>query len=326
MITQVIQRWPKNKLRIEIMIGNTCNYKCWYCFPGSNEGTHRWPEFNLFKENLTHLLRYYQRQLKKEVFEIHLIGGEPTLWPELGDFVKFLKENFKVIISMSTNGSRTLRWWKDYGKYFDKVLLSCHHEKVDVQHIKNVGDILYDQNVIVTGMILMDSAHWDKCKSILFDVITSKKRWGVDVQEIIHPTIKYTQEQTEFLRKHRYRQANLWYFFKNNKHTILNTRVVFENGKTKKIQNNEIILNKWNNFKGWDCNLGIDSIFISKEGNITGACGENLYNLNYKFNILKETFIQEFNPILTSTICTKNSCWCQPESNLNKKIIPISSV
>ena len=51
-IIEVKQRWPKDVLRIEIMLGNTCNYKCWYCFPGSNEGTHGWPEYDQFVKNL----------------------------------------------------------------------------------------------------------------------------------------------------------------------------------------------------------------------------------------------------------------------------------
>ncbi len=33
---------PK-KIRVEWAIGNTCNYSCNYCFPGSHEGDIPWP-------------------------------------------------------------------------------------------------------------------------------------------------------------------------------------------------------------------------------------------------------------------------------------------
>ena len=39
-------------LRIELFFSNLCNYKCWYCFPGCNEGTHKWPDLELVTKNL----------------------------------------------------------------------------------------------------------------------------------------------------------------------------------------------------------------------------------------------------------------------------------
>ena len=44
MIKQVINSQDPKTLRIEYMIGNTCNHKCWYCFKGSNEGEFRWTD------------------------------------------------------------------------------------------------------------------------------------------------------------------------------------------------------------------------------------------------------------------------------------------
>jgi organic radical activating enzyme len=324
-IIEVKHRWPKNKLRIEIMLGNTCNYKCWYCFPGSNEGTHRWPEYDLFVKNLEYLLNYYIKNLDKQTFELHIIGGEPTMWPEFGRFIEHFKNNFNCIFSMSSNGSRTLRWWEQYGKYMDKVILSCHHESVDIDHFIKVADCLYDQRVIITGLVLMDPNYWDKCMDLVTRLRKSRRRWGIDIQEIYHNTINYTEEQKEILKKHRLRQANPIWFLRNNKHTLLKTSVVTEDGRKINVKNNEIILKKINNFYGWDCNLGIDSLFIDKKGNLTGACGNNLYNLDFQYNIKDKNFIETFSPELRSTTCTKSSCWCQPESNLTKKLTQLDS-
>lgn len=319
-IVEVKQQWPRNKLRIEIMLGNTCNYKCWYCFPGSNEGTHRWPEYDLFVKNFDYLLKYYTKNLGKNKFELHIVGGEPTIWPDFGRFIKHFKDNFDCVFSMSSNGSRTLRWWEEYGRYMDKVILSCHHENVDVDHFINVADCLYEQRVIVTGLVLMDPYHWNKCMSLIEKLKDSKQRWGINMQEIHYENISYTPEQKEILKKHSLRNHNPLWFVLNNKHTILKTSVINEEGQKINVKNNEIILKKINNFYGWDCNLGIDSLFIDKDGNLTGACGNNLYDLDFRYNIRSENFIENFSPMLQSTTCTKISCWCQPESNLNKKI------
>ena len=92
MIKQVINSQNPKTLRIEYMIGNTCNHKCWYCFKGSNEGEFRWTDnFDATTKNFFHLLDHYKKY-GKERFEIHIVGGEPTLWPELGKFTKLLKE------------------------------------------------------------------------------------------------------------------------------------------------------------------------------------------------------------------------------------------
>ena len=34
---------PKNRLRIEYMVGNYCNYKCLYCGDYANGGDTLWP-------------------------------------------------------------------------------------------------------------------------------------------------------------------------------------------------------------------------------------------------------------------------------------------
>jgi len=325
-IIAVKQRWPKNKLRVELMLGNVCNYNCWYCFPGSNEGTNRWPDYKILAANLKHLFNYY-KSIDKEIFEIHLIGGEPTLWSDLGEFVKELKTEHNCIISMSSNGSRTLRWWQEYGQYFDKVLLSAHYEKINVNHYISVADLLYEQKVIVTGLVLMDPNNWDTCMSVVDQLKHSKYRWSIDIQEILlhNDSVKYTNDQRNVLRKHRLRSANPFWFLLNNKHTLLRTTVIQDTGTSSVIKNNEIVLNKWNHFNGWDCNLGIDSIYISPTGTLTGACGNYLYNLDYSFNLRSVEFINNFTPKLTTTTCQQTVCTCQPEANLSKrKIIPIA--
>ena len=141
------------------------------------------------------------------------------------------------------------------------------------------------------------------------------------MQEVYHDTITYTDDQKNILKNNRLRDHDQQWATANNKHIILKTEVVDENGNVIPVGNNEIILKKMNNFYGWDCNLGLDSIFIDNFGNITGACRNNLYNLDFQYNIKEQDFVEKFNPTLTSTTCTKIGCWCQPESNLIKKIL-----
>ena len=88
-IVQVHNPQPKKILRIEFMIGNTCNFNCWYCFKGSHEGTHRWTDdMEQLVENFKHLFSKY-KAIGKEMLEsvinnpyFNLIDKKYTIgWP-----------------------------------------------------------------------------------------------------------------------------------------------------------------------------------------------------------------------------------------------------
>ncbi len=123
-------------LRIEYIIGTLCNYKCHYCYDGCNDGKYRFPtDFNMVTKNLSHMLKIYKEHLGKQNVRINLTGGEPSLWPELGEFAEYFSKNHDCKISIVTNASRTMRFWMEYAKYFDDISISVHNEFADVDHI-----------------------------------------------------------------------------------------------------------------------------------------------------------------------------------------------
>jgi uncharacterized radical SAM superfamily Fe-S cluster-containing enzyme len=48
-ISTVHNNWKDNVFKIDINLGNYCNYKCWYCWPGSNTGTHKFPDIDVIQ-------------------------------------------------------------------------------------------------------------------------------------------------------------------------------------------------------------------------------------------------------------------------------------
>ena len=85
-------------LCIDIYPTNICNYSCHYCHPGSNEGNHGFPkDFDLYVKNIDHLLNVYKENFNKKRIKIEISGGEPTLWPRIGDFANHLKLNHRLI-------------------------------------------------------------------------------------------------------------------------------------------------------------------------------------------------------------------------------------
>lgn len=331
-IIKVDSNVSKDRIRIELFLSDVCNYKCWYCFPGSNDNTHPWPKLDLIVKNLSHVIEYYKTHLNKKSIYLHIIGGEPSLWRDIGEFIKIFKEKYKCIISISTNGSRTLRWWEEYGHYFDQVMISCHHQFVKVPHVIDIANTLYKKNVNLVAMVLMDPNEWDKCISIIEALKTSKYPWPISPVEVNHENSHYTKEHREFIEKNlTIRNTSFWYWLRSNKISWPKPTITFNDGTKKRVTLNWLSLNEQNRFFGWDCNLGIDTFYIHKSGQLQGACGQALYNLDFKYNIFDEDFTEKFHPNITSVTCQQFNCGCQPETNARKtfkkvefkKVIPL---
>lgn len=323
-LIEITHTQPK-LLRIQYTLSDICNYKCWYCFPGSNTGTTRWPDVDVVKVNLVKLINYYLESKIIDKVQLNLLGGEPTLWPELGELVEYVSNNTTCTISMQTNASRTPRWWKKYGHYFDHVGISIHHERVDTNHISEVASILLDQNVSVLAVVLMDHKAWDKCLTLVKELTTSKKRFMILVKPIhIDGVVSYTDDQKKYLNISVKRLPSLKTIWKNRSlyKTIIRYKAIFDDGTKIKVDSeNYFILNRLNNFNGWECNLGVNFIAISKRGEITGTCMQKLYGKSGYFNINDATFVENFNPTIKSVICDRVKCHCAGETSLPKRKI-----
>jgi len=316
----------KDTLYLQYQFTNTCNYKCWYCWPESHSASHRWPDLNLIKNNLSALISHYNNSGKKNIV-INLTGGEPTLWPELSKFVKYFHDNHGCKFSLITNGSRTLSWWNEYARYFDRIIISVHHESCDIDHIIKVADNVYKQGVIVEAQVLMDPGAWNRCVDLVETLKTSRYKWMVTVKEILIDDQKiYNDDQKKYLLSVK-RKPGFFYHLFNNKLDNKKFTVTHDTGRIETIEYNTILVNDWNHFKGWECNLGVDSIFIDYTGRVSGTCGELLYGKDFYYNIHDLDFADKFNPEIKSVVCSKDGCYCASEVTIKKrKVIPIKPV
>jgi molybdenum cofactor biosynthesis enzyme MoaA len=332
MLTQVIEGRESNVLTIEFMIGNLCNYKCWYCAPANHEGTHPYPDVDLLIKNITHLVEVYKNQGKNK-FEIYLIGGEPTLWKDLSTFCKFLKNNYNTVIRMSTNGYRKPEWWRENAQLFDAVEISVHNEFVKADHIIEVCDVLYEENTNLVANILMDPLNFSKCEDLVEKLKTSKHDWPI-IAKVVHHGDKtdYDDYQKKYVETSLKRWPNLVWWHNLKYHEEFKTWVIEDNEK-KQVPDNYLRLQDKNRFKNWKCNLGLDHLHIDMNGDISGACGQFLFGQHFYYNLYEENFYLDFNPILGPVSCTKDVCICGFEINISKiidftnvdskKIIPI---
>jgi wyosine [tRNA(Phe)-imidazoG37] synthetase (radical SAM superfamily) len=302
---KIISTQDADLLQVRFFPTDICNFNCSYCWPGTHEGKFRYPkDLDSILINFRNVFDQY-KQAGKTKFHLTISGGgEPTLWPKLENFCKQLKETHNVFITLVTNGSRTLEWWKNNYLYFDDVTLSFHHEYADIEHHCAVADFLYEQELKVTTLVLMDFKNWNKCVDSVNVMMSSKHPWIIQTKEIVdalgHGVDSYTTEQLAYLESSIKRIPDSNKLLKHIDDFKLHQSVIlFDNDTAKVAKPHTIILNNWNKFKGWNCMLGAESILINHDGTIRGSCG---------------AIVRGMNPV----ICPKDDCSCQPDTHISK--------
>jgi organic radical activating enzyme len=318
MIKEIRNNQDPSMVRIEYMLGNLCNHKCYYCFPGSNEGDMPWPNFELAKQNLGHLLKHFESQGKTKS-DIFFVGGEPTLWKGLEELCLYLKENFDVIIEISTNGTRKVNWWKEHAKNFDHVGVSVHREFVNLAHIRDVCDILYEEGVFVNADVLIDPNDFEgSVANVEWLTQHSKYSWPIIAKVVnFEGSHRYTEEQLIYFNESIKRYPNQEWYDSTTKKLSRQVEITRNDGSTFTVDSDSwLTKNKLNYFKGWECNLGVDFLKIFSNGSITGNCGQTLYG---DHNLYDADFSKSFNPTIAPVICTKSICPCNEEMVCNKR-------
>ena len=320
-------------LHVSYAFTNVCNYDCNYCYPESKSGTHRFPDYDLLIKNMDHLLGIYRNKFNKKLIRMNILGGEPTLWPRLGEFVQWCHDKYQCRVTMSSNGSRTLRWWNEYAEYFDDIQISVHHEFSDIEHVKQVLDLIYSKGTVMTAaQVLLDPLAWDKCQEILTDLVDHPTPWLVKARIVMDLDDKnirpeYTPEQLEFFED-KVKKMPPEDYVKRMKETnkIDSERsdalLVFPDGTQSKYNTLDVWKNRWHTFYGWECNLGVDRVTIQADGSITGACtARYIYNQETPFSVLDPEFVNKFTPsVIAPVICKEVFCsGCSSDIRLTKR-------
>jgi organic radical activating enzyme len=287
-------------------------------------------DLDVLCKNLEHLISVYKINYNKTNVRLTINGGEPTLWPELGEFVKRIHLSTGCRITLNTNGSRTIRWWEEYASYFDDIQISVHREQVDVNHVKELLDLIYNKTDAFCGaQVLMDPLAWDDSMNILNQLIDHTTPWLVKTVLITDPSSgavmpNYREEHLNFMRdavKKRPPTDYIEYMKSNGKIDETDKKeatVIFSNGIEEPYNTFRLMENDWNKFYGWDCNIGLDRLGISYSGIIEGTCGEKIFDT--ALNIYDAEFTTKFKPDMIAPVkCKKIYCDCTSDIRITKK-------
>ena len=235
----------------------------------------------------------------KSHINLELIGGEPTLHPNLLTFCQKLTHFTNIKLFIYSNFSADINYYKQLVSCGAHLLLSWHsccnfdlykHKfsqftEDELNHVTLA--IMYEHNAIQKSLDVFDyfKITYKNFKNLEFSLLDKNENYnGYD----------YTEEQ-------------LYQFKLRNDITNKPIKITYNDNTVEYVNDNYFFKNENNmNFKFWLCNVGLDFLFIYCDGSIH-ICDEGdtkpIFNINTDdFNTLTAPTKQIF--------CRRKHCPC----------------
>jgi len=298
---------PMDYKFIEWKIHNVCNYNCSFCGDRHKDGSQRWFSLEKYKEYVDKL----SEACDGKPFWIQLTGGEPTLFPQLIDLLKYIKQK-NAYVSLISNGSRTIRWWKELveAKCIDTLFLTYHSEQTEnYKHIAEIANLFHSEEV--KTIILITHVYTTLSGAFMAQeyfieytgALVTLKAMVIGGNEIYN---QYTESEITKLKNENYIGGKLSKTKQKAKvpsdHLIDHSlRIVYNNLKTEIVDPQILLKTQTNRFIGYTCEVGLKNLRIDHDVIYRGVCEVGgVTNLN-------DENVGFFNdPVL----CTSNECFC----------------
>jgi organic radical activating enzyme len=303
---------------IEWKLHNVCNYSCSFCGPNSNSGSENWLPTEFYLDRIDKFIDEAESEDKKIWFT--LTGGEPTLMPNFEQIPMHIKKRGHHVQIM-TNGSRTLRWWKEFaGKVSpDVIIIAIHtHQQDNAEHIGKVTELFKNSPTDIAVIVTAPSSSFDESFKN-FNYLVENAIGIVALRRIfiIRDKLKddYSDVQLETLKKFASVRSNR-IAEKTQEPPVIplkKVNVIFDDGHEEINSAQHYLSREMYNFFGWKCTAGQDYIRIEHTKIYRGNCQQD--------GVIGDLTNENFGFADKPTICTKKNCvcapeWCQPKFKL----------
>lgn len=140
-------------------ISRRCNYSCNYCWPGVHSKTALFPDLNQTRVVIDMLADHWA--MGKQI-RWNFGGGEPTMHKDFLEILKHLKIKNQWVL-VTSNGSRSNKFWKEAVKYINSVNMSAHFASMD-EIPGNEDRFLENCKTIMEHHDAVDGDHWLEIK------------------------------------------------------------------------------------------------------------------------------------------------------------------
>jgi MoaA/NifB/PqqE/SkfB family radical SAM enzyme len=230
---------------------------------------------------------------------ISFTGGEPCVHPKFIELVKYCKNVGVSWISVTTNGTLPYEFYSVLE--VDQIVFSIHLE-FDWRRVFNTVESVVDStNKKVIAQIMahhnyMDAVLQLRARCLLAHIPNTVRR------------IRWTEGDHDLFDDMRYSPNDLTWI-EEQEATVQGNCIIDD---TQIIHANDVIKLHLNQYKGWSCNAGIESLMINWDGDVhrsTCRVGGSLGNIyNNSFSAPNEP-----------TICDRNFCTCAADIPITKE-------
>jgi len=241
------------------ILGRFCNYNCSYCWPYARSSTLDHQKFEIYT-NTVDEIKKQARQNGFTNFHFSFSGGEPTAYKRFDDLIKYYADDTVSYQSfhMTSNCSPSMRWWQKIMpslKLFNRssITASFHAEFADEEQFTEKLLYLLDNGIFVTiNQVMVPEfffEYLDRCQRF-YDKgipVTLKPQSNPTATAVVEG---YTDKMIEIMQTK---------FVQPTNQILLKDR---QGDEYEFDQAERFNAFGFNQFKGWTCNSGYQSIII----------------------------------------------------------------
>jgi organic radical activating enzyme len=307
---------------VEWRLSNLCNFNCSFCPSEFKDGSKKYLSYQTYIDSIDRLIN---NDTSKKVW-FQFTGGEPTLYPKLTELFAYIK-NKGGYTSMISNGSRTIRWWKELAELnvLDRLYLTYHPEQEDgPEHIIEVNDIMQDTDTFVTifvttqsdpvlfkkaeeghNLILNSTAAISSLKPVTLEDTTFQPYTDTQLKIIQNNLYVMSNSFQTMFEKRIFLRSIPWYQSK--------VKMTYSDNTSRTASSQFFIEHQETRFKDWECDIGKDSLMIEIDEVYRGMCRQGgVIGLVNNTNWTWES---------SSIICQKEECNCSFDVQEPKRLL-----
>ena len=310
-----------NVMQLTWVINNICTNACSYCPKGLHDGKNHHYEWNNAKKFVNELMARHKK------INISIAGGEPTLSPHLPELVKMFHDKGNTV-TVTTNGARSPRYYEEIGPYINGICFSFHPSFEDPNFKEKVE--VANKYSGTTVRVMMDTRYWDRCVEI-YQYYVNQADVSVEAVRLQDWSVgntlgrNYTPEQDKWILANPHRSVKLSFgavlnFMKPRKIPVLmGCKYHWDDGTTTDRPDTIDIINSGlNDFRGWECDIGLESLFVHYDGDIQRANCRQGTPTRIIGNINEPELIQW---PTKPEICVQKECHCSTDIIISKRKI-----
>ena len=298
---RVESRWGhQDSIHVEWNIGKRCNLDCGYCPAEIHDNFS--PHTDLDKMVNT----IYELEKFNKPIRLSLTGGEPTVHPKINDILECAKARLHWL-SVTTNALRSPEWY--IKQPVDQWVFSLHfdneHSQRAAENIVRYSQLIDMEDIhhLYQVNLMCHHEHMDRVRA------AATLLEGHNIPYVCR-RIRWTEaEDRDWFDDMRYKEKDLEWIL--NQTSTVRANCVID--RDLMVHANDIIKHKLNQFEGWKCNAGLESLMINWDGEVQRATCKEGSSLG---NIYNGTF----EPPSEAIICTRKFCTCVADIPLTKEI------